>query len=111
MLIKLDLVEHIDRQRYWSELTFGPGTRDKGLLDHIRQELLEIQENPNDLSEWIDVVILALDGAWRHGYSPEEIASALVTKQTINENRQWPDWRTQSKDQPINHIRNEEGHE
>lgn len=57
------------------------------------------------LSEWIDVAILALDGAWRAGYSPSEIISALVAKQTKNESRQWPDWRTAPTDKAIEHVR------
>jgi hypothetical protein len=74
-------------------------------LDHIRKELVEIARQPDDLSEWIDVVILAFDGAWRVGFTPEQISEALVAKQTKNENRVWPDWRTQPKDKAIEHVR------
>lgn len=103
--IAVDLVAHLRRQHEWSERTFGPGNRTAGVLDHIRKELVEIEENPLDLSEWIDVAILALDGAWRAGYSPEEIAGALLAKQARNEARTWPDWRTQSSDKAIEHDR------
>jgi len=95
---------HLHRQREWSTKTFGPGTRAKGVVDHIRKELCEIESDPKDLTEWIDVVILALDGAWRSGASPEQIIGALVMKQTKNENRNWPDWRTMSEDQAICHV-------
>lgn len=96
---------HLWRQRFFSERTFGPGTRTKGVIDHIRKELHEIEENPLDVSEWIDVVILALDGAWRAGASPQQIIDALVAKQDKNERRQWPDWRTVAPDQAIEHVR------
>jgi len=46
------------------------GTRTKGVIDHLRKELDEVEKEPTDLLEWIDLVLLALDGAWRHGYTP-----------------------------------------
>lgn len=104
----LNLVGHLYRQRSFSEKTFGPGARTKGVLDHLRKELQEIEKKPQDLSEWIDVVLLALDGAWRAGHSPEEIAKALAAKQKKNEQRKWPDWRTQSPDKAIEHDRSED---
>lgn len=102
-----DLVAHIQRQKEFSEKTFGPGPRTKGVIDHIRRELLEVEKNPDDLYEWIDLMILAIDGAWRAGHSPTKIMIALETKQTINETRSWPDWRTQPEDQAIEHERSE----
>lgn len=100
-----DLTFHLLRQRVWSLRTFGPGKRTAGIIDHIRKELVEIEAEPCDLREWIDVVILALDGAWRSGHSPEEIARALEAKQSTNERRKWPDWRKQSLDKAIEHVR------
>ncbi len=89
--LQFNLHSHLERQRDWSTKTFGPGDRAKGVVDHIRKELLEIERDPRDLTEWIDVVILALDGAWRSGASPEGIIKALVAKQAKNEARKWPD--------------------
>lgn len=105
---RFDLIAHLHRQRYFSLNTFGPGARTGGLLEHIRTELKEIEAAPNDLSEWIDVVILAFDGAWRAGYTSDEIASALEAKQTKNESRTWPDWRTVPEGKPIEHVRGDE---
>ena len=102
--VEWDLIPHLQRQREWSERTFGPGHRTKGVIDHIRKELVEIEQAPLDLTEWIDVVILALDGAWRAGHSPSDIVQALAAKQAKNEARTWPDWRTQSEDKAIGHI-------
>lgn len=100
-----DFLAHLQRQRDWSERTFGPGLRTKGVCDHIRKELNEIEAAPGDLSEWIDAAILSLDGAWRTGATPEQIIEALVAKQTRNEARQWPDWRTADPDKAIEHVR------
>ncbi len=104
-LASFDLVAHLRRQREFSAVTFGPGPRLKGVVAHIRKELHEIEAKPNDLDEWVDVVLLALDGAWRAGHGPEVIAAAIAAKQARNEARTWPDWRTASDDQPIEHDR------
>lgn len=104
-LMPFDMLAHLQRQRVWSEQTFGPGARTKGVVDHIRKELCEIEADPTDITEWIDVVILALDGAWRAGATPEQIVATLVAKQTKNENRNWPDWRTADPDKAIEHDR------
>lgn len=100
-----DLIAHLARQRRFSEAAFGPGPRVTGILDHIRKELAEIEADPVDLEEWIDVVLLALDGAWRVGHSPQEITAALEAKQSKNESREWPDWRTADPDKAIEHRR------
>lgn len=99
-----DLVSHLHRQREFSLETFGPGERVNGVLDHIKKERKEIEKDPSNLEEWIDVVLLALDGAYRQGYSPSEVAAALDEKLTENENRDWPDWREQDRDTAIEHI-------
>lgn len=100
-----DFAAHLQRQRTFSERTWGPGARTKGVCDHIRRELAEIEAAPADIVEWIDVVILALDGAWRSGASPAAIIAAMVAKQEKNERCRWPDWRTQPADQAIEHVR------
>lgn len=100
-----DIVAHIREQREFSKRTFGPGSRAQGIVDHIRKELAEIEQNPTDLMEWIDVVLLALDGAWRAGYSPEVIAAALFAKLKRNQSRKWPDWRTAEPGKAIEHVR------
>jgi hypothetical protein len=100
-----DLIYHIYRQRKFSEETFGPGERAQGIVDHIRKELAEILAAPTDLMEWVDVILLAIDGAWRAGYSPEQIAVGLAQKQARNESRKWPDWRTAELGKAIEHIR------
>ena len=98
---------HLERQREFSERTFGPGPRTNGVLDHIRKELAEIEAEPLSM-EWIDVVILALDGAWRAGHEPQEIIDAIIAKQAKNEARAWPDWRTAAPDTAIEHDRSAE---
>lgn len=102
---RFSFLAHLYRQRDWSAVTFGPGLRTKGVSAHIRKELLEIEADPTDVKEWIDIAILGLDGAWRTGASPEQIVLTLAAKQAKNEAREWPDWRAASQDEPIEHVR------
>jgi hypothetical protein len=95
---------HLAHQREWSTATFGPGFR-AGVVDHIRKELVEIEADPLDLAEWVDVIILGFDGAWRAGHEPQAIIDAIKGKQARNEARTWPDWRTMSSDKAIEHDR------
>jgi hypothetical protein len=61
----MDLKQHLIRQMAWSHATFGPGERTQGVIDHIKKELVEVERANGDSSEWVDVVILALDGLTR----------------------------------------------
>ena len=107
---KLDVaidVTHLDRQQAWSAETFGPAEvrGHRGVLDHIRKELVEIEADPGDVTEWADLIILAFDGAWRSGHSPADTIAAIKAKQEQNEAREWPDWRTADPNKAIEHVR------
>jgi len=107
-----DLVEWLCEHRTWSEEIFGPGRRTVGLIKHIKKELEEIEKAPCDAMEWIDVAILALDGAWRclvYSDHPcedtgleELIAGKLWEKQQINSQRLWP---KANEDEPSEHVK------
>lgn len=115
-----DLVAHLTRQVAFSRATFGPGPRTEGVSDHIRKELKEIADCHPDADddrsyEWVDVVILALDGLTRSiwSYNPHFTADQvalmaqqmIVAKQGTNEKRTWPDWRTADPRKAIEHDR------
>lgn len=121
--LQFDFLWHLARQIEWSQATFGPGDRMLGVSDHIRKELLEIADavanGEPTLPEWIDVIILGLDGAWRSckavstatdapEFKAALIIQALLAKQTKNEARTWPDWRTAPKDKTIEHDRSKD---
>ena len=95
----------LSEQADWSEKNFGPGNRTKGLIEHIKKELEEIEAEPLDLEEWIDVAILAFDGAWRTGASEYQVLAMYRDKLRKNFARQYPDWRDFTEDQAIEHIR------
>lgn len=112
----MDLKQHLIRQMAFSHATYGPGERTEGVCDHIRKELVEVLSSGGEAAEWVDVVILALDGLTRrlafvNGERGDpkmvaEIACNMIEgKQSRNEARQWPDWRTQRQDRAIEHVR------
>lgn len=111
----MDLKQHLIRQMAFSRATFGTGQRTLGVIDHIRKELVEVEKASSKPDEWVDVVILALDGMWRSvreempGASAESLADMIVQiiveKQGRNERRDWPDWRAAPVDKAIEHVR------
>jgi len=111
--VTYDLIQHLKRQRAFTRATFGPGSRQKGVCDHIRKELVEVEDAAHPETEWVDVVLLGLDGLWRAleaaGIEPHKVPSVaagmIEAKQSANERRDWPDWRTQPVDKAIEHNR------
>lgn len=112
----MDLVAHLVRQMAFSHATFGPGERTHGVVDHVRKELVEVLAANGEADEWVDVVILALDGltrrlAYCNGYrrDPTEVARIacrmIEGKQSRNEARTWPNWRTADANKAIEHDR------
>lgn len=105
----MNLVSYIDNQRLWSKRTFGDGKRKLGICEHIRSELDEIlsaETSEDELKEWIDVIILALDGAWRSGFDAQIILDELGRKQMVNFRREWG--TSISEDMPVFHKKDTE---
>lgn len=112
----MDLEQHLVGQMYFSKNTFGPGKKMEGVIDHIRKELVEVEESKGRATEWVDVVILALDGLTRQlAYCggtngdrrrvAQTACKMIEDKQRLNEGRDWPDWRTADENKAIEHIK------
>jgi len=78
----------LQTQISWSIKTFGPGMRTIGITEHIKKEIEEIRAKPKDVSEWMDIIILAMDGYWRAGGC--DIYEDLVNKLEKNYLRTYP---------------------
>lgn len=117
----MDLGQHLLRQMAFSRGAYGPGRRTKGVIDHIRKELIEIEAGGGEPDEWVDVVILAFDGLtralqyhpndtrdWRPGNAANAAIELLRQKQDANEIRDWPDWRSADPDKAIEHDRSKD---
>lgn len=128
----IDFIAHLTRQAAASRGFFGPGPRTKGIIQHIKKELVEVEKVyegyeergvPNNLfdthmkaaREWTDVAILGIDGQLRAiaAAHPDETfdqialraVDMIVGKQGKNELRDWPDWRSSPSDAAIEHVR------
>lgn len=113
-----DFVQHLHRQAVFSKTTFGPGARTEGVLDHISKEIEEVKTasaGEERIYEWVDIVILGLDGLLRDiantypGCDYKVVAEIAVDfikdKQLKNEMRDWPDWRKSDPNKAIEHVR------
>ena len=99
-----DLAEFADNHAAWSRRTFGDNRNPAGILDHIRKELREIASKPDDVFEWVDVILLAMDGAARFaGADGLHIAGAIIAKHLANCERTWPTGG--DPDHAVEHVR------
>ena len=98
----------------WSLNTFGPGPRMEGVLDHIAKESEEVALSGGSGDEWIDLVILSIDGFLREktqrwGLSRHDAVAELLRmwaeKTEINMARDWPDFRTMDPNKAVEHVR------
>jgi hypothetical protein len=81
-------VGSLDALRAWSLQEYGEGPQVDRVVGHIRRELAEVEAAPNDLSEWVDVITIAADGAMRAGYTPQQIIDGIAANQVKLESRQ-----------------------
>lgn len=104
----INLVTFIHDHWTWSQKTFGEGDRTEGLLKHIARESDEVRaaDHPDQaLGQWVDIIILAIDGALRAGHTPLAVAQAILNKHRINKGRRWPPLVNQIPGEPNEHIR------
>ena len=113
------LVDFIENQIKFSRSAFGPDTRTKGIIDHIKKELIEVEESGGSINEWVDVALLAIDGMQRAATKFNEeggieaspalvamdVADCLAGKLEANKRRSWPDWRKVDPEKAIEHVR------
>lgn len=92
------------RQSKWSQATFGTDAERGpiGPLKHLAKEAVEAQENPGDITEFADCLLLTLDANRRAGFTPMQLVDAAMAKMEINEARKW---QKPIGDEPIEHVR------
>lgn len=96
----MNLVQYLEAHNEWSARTFGRDRRPVSIINHIHKELKEVEAAPDDLVEWIDVMILAADGAFIAGYEPTQVAAAVITDIELGITGTW-----QSAETVISHIK------
>ncbi len=95
-------------QSEWSQATFGTDLQRGpiGTLKHLAKEVQECLNEPNDVKEYADCLILILDASRRAGFSADELVAAGLAKMAENRQRQWPPFDPANIDKPVEHVRN-----
>ncbi len=75
----------------WSSATFGtPQERGpEGPLNHLRKEINEAIDDPDDIVEFADMYMLLSDAASRAGHSMSDVLYASIEKLLVNKKREW----------------------
>lgn len=77
----------------WAQVTF-PDEGVAGKLIHLKEEVQELIDAPNDRDEWADCFLLLFDAARKQGLSFNDVANAINLKFQKNKLRTW------TQDQP-----------
>ena len=72
----------------WADATFAPdgGYRGPGIVAHLKKEVVELAENPRDMEELADCMLLLFHLAHQNGGN---LQSAIARKFAINQRRKW----------------------
>lgn len=74
----------------WINRQFQKPNDPTGELEHLKEEVAEVNDNPNDIEEYADVLMLILGAAAKKGFFVDDLYNAIVKKLYINENiREW----------------------
>jgi hypothetical protein len=81
----------LKERREFSYKTFGSKEERgcEGPLTHLKKEIQELLDNPNDPMEWADCFLLLTDAADRKGHSFEDLVDFARKKLEINKARNW----------------------
>jgi hypothetical protein len=88
----MNKLDHLMKEiQSFSDAAFGdPSKRNEmGTLHHLKFEIDELIEDPDDPLEWADCMLLLLDAARRKGYTPDQLFDFCLEKLEINKKRKW----------------------
>ena len=74
----------------WAQRTFPDSTLN-AQLEHIHEELTEVEETPSDEFEWADVLLIFMHAALEQGLTMADLYHACEKKFAIVQKRQWGD--------------------
>lgn len=82
----LDLL--IEQHTEFSIKTFGKNRDPKGPLKHLLKEVNEVIENPEDVTEFADCLLLTIDSIRLNGHTLNDVIVAAFNKLEINKKRE-----------------------
>jgi hypothetical protein len=74
-----------DRVGKWAVTVFTKATP-QSICEHLRREVIELTEHPDDVEEAADCMLLLLHLAYRQGWNLEQ---AIINKHEKNQQRSW----------------------
>lgn len=85
---KIDFSEFQKEHGVWSDQTFGARSP-IGPLHHLRKEVDEVIQNPTDIKEYADCLLLLMDSARLSGFNMDDLYFAAQQKFKENKQRKW----------------------
>ena len=73
----------------WSDRQFGKFDRRPSSLRHLIREVNEIIEEPDDVEEYADALILLIDAARMAGIPADDLLDRCFEKLEVNKKRKW----------------------
>lgn len=73
----------------WSDRQFGKFDRRPSCLRHLQREIQEIIDEPDDVEEYADALILLIDSARMAGIVADDLLDAAFSKLEVNKKRKW----------------------
>lgn len=94
----------------WSQATFGTDKvrGPEGPIEHLIEEIHELQLHPRSLREYADVFLLLLDALRRSQYTIMQLIYVSEEKLKENQAREWPPIDPANMRRKVNHIGHQE---
>lgn len=86
----------------WSDQTFGSHCRLQGMLAHLRKEVQELSDHPDDTAELADCFMLLLDISRSMNVDTHQLIQETRNKLEINKQRRWGE---PGPDGEVEHLR------
>lgn len=74
--------------REWAEETFPESTL-ASTFAHVKEEMDEIEQDPHDIHEWADALMMMFHQAHNHGFTLSDILDGIESKFEIIKGREW----------------------
>lgn len=82
-------IYELERQHIaWVKETFADESP-LGAIKHLQREVKELHDNPADITEYADCLLLLMSTASRAGFSMHDIVRAGWEKLAVNKGREW----------------------
>jgi len=86
--MNLTLADAQEQVIHWIE-NIHPNRTPEGTLLKLFEEIGELAQNPGDIDEFADILIVLLDLAYQENINANDLVPAVMRKMEINRSRSW----------------------